>query len=124
MAEQKKSGLNWLAVALGGCGCFVFGLGVLIVVGYFAVMKATEAPESAVTEFLQAAADGEIEVAHDHFSTALKEVQPLEDFRAVVEQNGHLFRVAETNFTERSRDMTKATFRARRKPEKASVVCC
>jgi len=111
MADEKKSSTNWGAVILGGCGCFLFGIGVLVVVLYFAVMAATEAPEKAVNEFLAAAGSGDVDGAHEYFSAALKEVQPLEDFRAVVEQNPQLFKVTETTFTERSRDLAKATFR-------------
>lgn len=110
MAEEKKGGTNWIAVMLGGCGCFVFAIGVLVVIGYFAVMKATAAPETAIHEFLDAAGAGDVETAHGYFSGALKAVQPLDDFRAVVEQNPQLFNVTETKFTVRSRDLAKATF--------------
>jgi len=110
MTEEKKGGTNWLAVVLGGCGCFVFAIGVLVVVGYYAVMQATGEPEMAVREFLASAGSSDVEAAHAIFSQALKEVQPLDDFRAVVEQNPQLFKVSDINFTTRSRDLSKATF--------------
>jgi hypothetical protein len=113
MADEKKSGTNWGAIILGGCGCLLFGIGTLAVIGYFAytgVMAATEAPETAVQQFLAAAGDGDAETAHSYFSAALKEVQPLEDFQMVLEQNPGLFVVVDTTFNERSRDMTKASF--------------
>jgi hypothetical protein len=109
MAEEKKSGTNWLAVILGGCGCFVFAIGVLVVVGYFAVMGLTAEPENAVREFLTAAGSGDVEAAHDFFSSDLKETQPLEVFRALVEQQPELFKVTDMTFTTRSRDMAKVT---------------
>jgi hypothetical protein len=111
MADESKSSTNWGALILGGCGCFVFAIGVLIVVGYFGFKAAVDAPRTAVDEFLAAAGEGDVETAHDYFANALKEVQPIEDFRAVVEQNPHLFVVVDSTFTEQSRDMAKATFR-------------
>lgn len=113
MADEKKGGTNWGAIILGGCGCLLFGIGILAVIGYFVlagVMAATEEPEAAIREFLAAAGSGDAETAHGYFSSALKEVQPLEDFRMVLEQNPGLFLVVDTTFNERSRDLTKASF--------------
>lgn len=110
MADEKKSA-NWGAIIVGGCGCLLFGIGLLVAVLFFVVQAATEAPRKAVDEFLAAAGSGDVEGAHAYFSSALKEVQPLEEFRAVVEQNPHLFKVVDSTFSEQVRDMAKATFR-------------
>lgn len=111
MAEESKSSANWGAIILGGCGCLIFAISVLVVLGFFGFRAATEGPRKAVDEFLAAAATGDADAAHEYFSIALKEVQPLDEFRAVVEQNPGLFKVVETTFTEQSRDLAKATFR-------------
>jgi len=113
MADESKSTTNWGAVILGGCGCLVFAIGALLVVGYFGFSKfqaAMEAPRATVDEFLSAAGTGDVETAHSYFSNALKEVHPLESFREEVERNPGLFQVVDSTFTEQSRDLAKATF--------------
>lgn len=126
MAEEKKD-TNWGAIILGGCGCLLFGIGVLALIGWFGfkgVMAATEAPETAVKEFLAAAGSGDVETAHGYFSNALKEVHPIEALRAEMEGSPELFQVADTTFNERSRDMTQATFRGTLTLTNGSEVPC
>lgn len=110
MAEGKSGGQKWGAWVLGGCGCLIFGIGIVVLAGFFFYSKITEAPLLVVEGFLQSAGNGDVETAHGYFSTALKEVQSLEDFRAVVESNGDLFKVKTRNFTQMSADLSTATF--------------
>ncbi|MCA1732660.1 MAG: DUF4878 domain-containing protein [Acidobacteria bacterium] len=97
----RKGGgwIKWVAL-----GCF----GLLLVAGligggiWWGVMKATEGPETVAEEFLAAAAAGDYEAAHSHFSAPLKEVQPLEQFSAIASAQPSLFAVTDTTFSNRS----------------------
>ena len=104
---KKSSPVPWI---LGGCGCLLFGVGVLVLGIFFVVMKATEEPEKVVKEFLAASAAGDAERAYECFSPELKQVQSLDDFRAVLSANPQLFDTADVNYTKRSVDNGTATF--------------
>jgi hypothetical protein len=102
--------LRWLIV---GCGALLFAF-VLVGVGIFAVVgRATAGPEKAVKGFLAAAGARDYAAAHEHFSEALKQAQPLEELAAIAEANRHLFEVEDTTFNERSVDLAGAQLAGR-----------
>jgi hypothetical protein len=96
---RKGGWLKWVVL-----GCF----GLILLAGLFGggiwwgIMKATQGPERVAEAFLAAAAAGDYEKAHSHFSAPLKEVQPLEQFREIASEQPTLFAVADTSFTSRS----------------------
>lgn len=88
-----------------GCGALIL-LGVLFAAGLYGVVRmATSGVEEVVQDFLAAAARGDYEAAHSHFSAPLKQAQPLEAFRAMAEANPGLFDVVDTTFNSRSVDL-------------------
>ncbi len=97
--------LKWVGIGCGGLLvlCIVFGIGV-----YFIVRTASAGPEQVVQEFLSAAGAGDADRAYVCFSAPLKEVQPLEKFRATVTAHPTLFSVTDTSFTERTVNLTTA----------------
>lgn len=102
----RKSG--WVKWALLGCGLILLILIVIVGAIWFGVMKVTEGPERVVREFLEAAAAGDAARAHETFSVPLKEVQPLEDLAAMLEQNPALFATTDATFSSRNVDMAGA----------------
>ena len=93
----------WKYVAI-GCGVLLVGGIVFGTALFFGVKKLTAEPERVAREFLDAAAAGDFERAHDCFSAPLKESQPLAELAAAVEANPSLFDVVDTTFTNRSLD--------------------
>jgi hypothetical protein len=75
---------------------------------WFVVMKATEGPETVAREFLEAAAEGDAARAHETFSVPLKQVQPLEDLEAMLQENPSLFATTDATFSTRSVDTSGA----------------
>lgn len=108
-APKKSSPVPWI---LGGCGCLLFGLGVLVLGIFFVVMKATEEPEKVVKEFLSASASGDADRAYACFAPELTQVQSLDEFRSVLAANPQLFDVDVNalNYTKRSVENGTATF--------------
>lgn len=104
---KKSSPVPWI---LGGCGCLLFGIGVLVLGVFFFVMKATEEPEKVVKEFLSASAAGDADRAYECFSPELKQVQSLEDFRAILAANPQLFDITDVKYTKRSIENGTAMF--------------
>lgn len=104
-APRKGGWIKWVAL-----GCFGLILLAALLGGgiWWGVMKATEGPETVAKEFLAAAAAGDYEKAHDYFSAPLKEVQPLEQFRAAASSQASLFAVTDTTFSNRSVDTSGA----------------
>lgn len=107
MTKKKAGWVKWVAL---GCGGMVLLVAVVVAAGFFVVMRTTAEPEKVVDSFLAAAARGDYEAAHDYFAAPLKEVQPLEEFVAGVKANPSLFRIVDTTFTSRSRDLHGAEF--------------
>ncbi|MCM2315108.1 MAG: hypothetical protein NDJ92_08155 [Thermoanaerobaculia bacterium] len=108
--EQKKSSpVPWI---LGGCGCLLAGIGVVVLGIFFVVMKATEEPEKVVTEFLSASAAGDADRAYGCFDPELQQVQSLDEFRSILSANPQLFDVdvAAVNYTKRGVENGTATF--------------
>lgn len=107
--EPKKSPVPWI---LGGCGCLLAGIGVVILGIFFVVMKATEEPEKVVTEFLSASAAGDADRAYECFAPELKDVQSLDAFRAILAANPQLFDVdaAAVKYSKRGVENGTATF--------------
>lgn len=106
--------LRWLIV---GCGALMAG-GVALTAAIFliplmVVGMASSGPEQVVQSFLSAAAEGDHAGAHDHFSSALKEAQPLEQLTAMATTHRHLFEVTDTTFLQRSIESGRARFEGR-----------
>ena len=104
---QKSSPFPWI---IGGCGCLLFGLAIVFGGIFTFVMKATEEPEKVVKEFLAASAAGDAERAWATFAPEMKQVQPLEDFSAVLAANPQLFDVADVSYSNRGVQNDTATF--------------
>jgi hypothetical protein len=103
----KSSPFPWI---LGGCGCLLFGIGIVVAGLFTFVMKSTEEPEKVVKEFLAAAAAGDADRAYATFSPELQQVQSLDEFRGVLTSNPQLFDVADVTWTKRSIDNGVASF--------------
>lgn len=106
---KKSSPVPWI---IGGCGCLMFGIGVVLLGIFFLVMKATEEPDKVVQEFLSATAAGDADRAYECFSPELKQVQSVEELRSIVSANPQLFDVdvASISYTSRSVDNGTAKF--------------
>jgi hypothetical protein len=100
MAEKKPL---LKKVALGCAGALVV-IAVFVAVIFFVVGKMTAEPERVVRAFLAAAASGDYQAAHSHFSVPLKESQPLSAFIENVERSPSLFAVREMSISSRSID--------------------
>jgi len=105
--QTKSSPFPWI---LGGCGCLLFGIGIIVAGIFMFVMKATEEPEKVVKEFIAASAAGDADRAWATFSPELQQVQPLEEFRSVMTSNPQLFDVADVTWTKRNIDNGVANF--------------
>ncbi len=107
-AQPKKSSpFPWI---IGGCGCLLFGIGIIVAGIFFFVLKATEEPEKVVREFLSASASGDADRAYECFSPELKQEQSIEDFRSLLAARPQLFDVADLSYSKRSIDNGTATF--------------
>jgi hypothetical protein len=96
---------RWLGL---GCGAILL-LGTLFGSAFFLVLhRATAGPEEAIQGFLAAAGSGDYTKAHGYFSTALKQVQPLDLFTKVASEHQQLFQVQDTTFNDRAVDMAGA----------------
>jgi len=100
--DQPTPVLKYVAL---GCGGLIL-IGALAIAGLYGIVRmATGGVEEVVEDFLAAAARGDYEAAHAHFSAPLKQVQSLEQFRAMAEANPGLFDVADRTFNSRSVDL-------------------
>lgn len=99
--KRKRNTVRWIAL---GCGAVVFAG--IVIAGATALLlrKATEGPETAVQQFLAAAAAGDYTAAHGHFSAPLADVQPLEAFSQAAAANPTFFSVTHTSFNSFSVD--------------------
>jgi hypothetical protein len=117
----KASPFPWI---LGGCGCLLFGIGIVVAGIFTVVMKATEEPEVVVREFLAAAAAGDADRAYATFSPEVQQIQSLDDFRAVVSANPQLFDTTDVSWTNRSIDNGTATFVGTAKARAGGEIPC
>lgn len=102
----SKTGSSVGKIIALGCGGLILA-GVIFVAVLFGMVKmATSGVEEVVQDFLAATARGDYEAAHAHFSAPLKDVQPLDVFRTMAQENPHLFDVQETTFSTRSVSVT------------------
>lgn len=99
----KRKWVKWVLLGCGGA-ILLIGLVIALSVGglFKAVGKATAEPERVVKEFLAAAAAGDYQAAHNHFSSALKQEQPYDQFVSMAQANQHLFQVTHTKFNNRA----------------------
>lgn len=102
--QQPNRG--WIKWVLIGCGVLVLlVIGFIALVGggiFYGIKKATAEPERVVKSFLASAASGDYQAAHDHFSSALKQEQPYEQFAEAAQANQRLFKVKDTTFSNRN----------------------
>jgi hypothetical protein len=104
--EPGKQGTPVGKIILFGCGGLLLAVAIFVAVLFGIVRMATGGVEEVVQDFLAAAARKDYDAAHAHFSAPLKQVQPLETFRASAEANAHLFDVIDTSFSSRSISVT------------------
>ncbi|HVR42999.1 MAG TPA: hypothetical protein VMS56_06085 [Thermoanaerobaculia bacterium] len=102
---QKRGWGKWVAI---GCVALALLAAAISAAIWFGLLKATEGPEQAVREFLDAAAAGDYQTAHEYFSAPLKQVQPLDQFEAMVAANSSFFAVTDATFPNRSVDTSGA----------------
>ncbi|MBI2214119.1 MAG: DUF4864 domain-containing protein [Acidobacteria bacterium] len=120
--QSSKSGpLLWI---LGGCGCLLFGIGIIVAGIFFVVMKATEEPEKVVRSFLAASAAGDAERAYATFSPEVQQIQSLDEFRAVLASNPQLFDTTDVTWTKRSIENGTASFVGTAKARAGGEVPC
>jgi hypothetical protein len=97
---------GWIKWVLIGCGVLVLlVIGFIALVGggiFYGIKKATAEPERVVKSFLSSAGSGDYQAAHDHFSSALKQEQPYEQFAEAAQANQRLFKVKDTTFANRN----------------------
>ena len=102
--QQPNRG--WIKWVLIGCGLLLLlFIGFIALVGggiFYGIRKATAEPERVVKSFLAAAASGDYQAAHNHFSAALKEEQPYEQFAQSAQANQRLFKASDTTFSNRN----------------------
>lgn len=104
---QAKQGTPVGKIILFGCGGLVLVIAIFVAAIFGVVKMATSGVEEVVQDFLAATARGDYEAAHAHFSAPLKQVQPLDVFRTMAQENPHLFDVQETTFSTRSVSVTE-----------------
>lgn len=117
----KSSPFPWI---LGGCGCLLFGIGIVVAGIFMVVMQATEEPEKVVKEFLAASAAGDADRAYATFSPEVQQIQSLDDFRGVLAANPQLFDTTDVTWTKRSIDNGTANFVGTAKARSGGEIPC
>jgi hypothetical protein len=91
-----------------GCGVLIVLVAGFVALMFLVVKKATAGPETAVHEFLAAAAAGDYGKAYDYFSAPLKEAQTFDAFRSAAQQRPLMFKIKDTSFNSRTMDTASA----------------
>lgn len=104
-APSNRGWVKWLFIGCGTLLVLAIAAGALF---WMFVTRVTAGPEKVVKEFLAAAAAGDYPSAHAHFSAALKEEQPLEEFASSAKENAHYFDITHASFSNRSIDTAGA----------------
>jgi hypothetical protein len=104
--QAQPPNRGWIKWVLIGCGVLLLLIiGFVALVGggiFYGIKKATAEPERVVKSFLAAAGSGDYQAAHDHFSSALKQEQPYDQFAEAAAANQRLFKVKDTTFSNRN----------------------
>lgn len=107
-APPPSSFPTWARILGIGCGAVLLLGGIIGLVVFAVVGRATAGPEETIQAFLAAAGQGDWTTAHGYFSEPLKQVQPFDQFSAIGAANQQLFQVKDTTFNQRSVDLAGA----------------
>ena len=119
--KPNRGWIKWVAIGCGLVLLLIVGFIALIGGGiFYGIKKATAEPERVVKSFLAAAASGDYQAAHNHFSTALKQEQPYEQFAESAAANQQLFKTTDTTFGTRNMSGSTCTLAGTLKLEDGS----